>query len=298
MRPARADRLDVTQEIAEAAGELGLEACSLELEQAHGELGTLGPDDRRAMLAALAINRGAVAHRQDGEGAAGQELLLGNAAMRQFMAGNHDDGDLIVRPGAGADAGILAHRAEAAFRRSDQSRRELPAALQHQLDLVGVAGGFQRFVRCDQLDVGAGGEAALDGRTQEPVLDDPAHRRGGLAVGGSFAVIEMQEEGARAPVMSGIRDADVEDGLGFGRHLVPHPQRLEQPLAGIGDGRGAAVEARLAHRLERQAVDQRGLQPCNARRQGKQAAIKAGADDREVEALFVHGRAHVWKMAG
>jgi len=91
MGPARADRLDVTQEIAEAAGELGLEACGFELEQARGELGALGPDDRRAMLATLAI-----AHRQDGEGPAGQELLLGSAAMRQFMVGDHDDGDLIV----------------------------------------------------------------------------------------------------------------------------------------------------------------------------------------------------------
>ena len=114
----------------------------------------------------------------------------------------------------------------------------------------------------------------------------------------SFAVIEMQEEGARAAIVSGVGDADVEDGFGLGRHLVPHADRLEQPLAGVGDGRGAAVEARLAHALERQAVDQRRPQARFAGREGQQAAIEAGTDDHEVEALFVHGRAHMWKMAG
>ena len=80
------------------------------------------------------------------------------------------------------------------------------------------------------------------------------------------------------------------------RQLVPHAHRLEQALAGVGDGRGAAVEARLGAGLQRHAVDQRGLQPRFARRQGQQAAVEAGADDREIEPLVVtHGSCGKWQ---
>ena len=171
--PARAGRLDVAEIVAEAARELGLEARRVELEQALREVGALGPDDRRAMLAVLAV-----AHRQDGEGPARQELLLGDAAMRPLVARHQHDRDLVVRPGARADAGLLAHGAEAAFGRGDQARREAPAALQHELGAVGIALGLDHLVRRHQLDLRAGRQPAQQGRAQEAVLDDPAHRRG------------------------------------------------------------------------------------------------------------------------
>src|SRR5262249_18878542 len=82
--PARPDRLDLTQIVAEAPGELGFEAFGLELEQALGKLCAFGPDNRRAMLTPLAI-----AHRQDGEWSAGQEFLLSDASMRPFVACHH-----------------------------------------------------------------------------------------------------------------------------------------------------------------------------------------------------------------
>ena len=205
----------------------------------------LGPDDRRAMLACVAVG-----HRQDGERAAGQELLLRHAAMRPLVARHQHDRDLIVRPGARADAGVLAHRAEAALGRGDQPRREPSAALERDLDLVGAARRVERLVGRDQLDAWAGLQPPQHCGAQETVLDDPAHRRGLALVLGRLAMIEMQEQRTGAPVVAGVGDADVEDRLGAARQLVPHAERLEQPLAGVGDRRGAAVEAGLGQRVQ------------------------------------------------
>ena len=179
--------------IAEAAGELGLEARRIELEQAARELGALGPDDRRAMLAALAV-----AHRQDGEGPAGQELLLGDAAMRPFVARHQHDRDLVVRPGARADAGLLAHRAEAAFGRRDEPRGEAPAALQRELGLVRRR-GWSRSPRRARPARPAGRPpvvAAWPRAGSGSRRSSPSARRL-AAVGGGFAMIEMQEQRAR-----------------------------------------------------------------------------------------------------
>src|SRR5581483_9445611 len=90
---------------------------------------------------------------------------------------------------------------------------------------------------------------------------------------------------------------DVEDRLGLARKLVPDAERCEQALAGIGDRGRAAVEGRLGHGLERQPVDQRGAKPRLARRQGEQAAVQAGADNGDVEAVAVGDALHVPYMA-
>ena len=192
---------------------------------------------------------GAVAHRQDGEGPARQELLLGDAAMRPFVARHQHDRDLVVGPGARADAGLLAHRAEAALGRRDQARRETPAALEHEFGAVRVALGLDHFIRRDQLDLRAGGQPSQQGRAQEAVLDDPAHRRAARALGGRLAMIEMQEQRARPAVVAGVGDADVEDRLGLVGQIGPDAERREQALAGIGDGGGAAVEAGVGEGL-------------------------------------------------
>ena len=62
-----------------------------------------------------------------------------------------------------------------------------------------------------------GRQSAQQGGAQEAVLDDPAHGRGLLGFGHRFAMIEMQEQRARPSVMTGIRDADVENRLGLVR---------------------------------------------------------------------------------
>jgi len=137
--------------------------------------------------------------------------------------------------------------------------------------------------------VRAGGEPAQQGGAEEPVLDDPAHRCGRLGVVGGFAVVEMEEERARAPVVAGIGDPDIADRLGFGGNLVPDAERGEQALAGIGDSGGAPVEARLGQGSERNAVDEGGQKTRFAGRQGEKAAVEARAYDGEVERTTIHG---------
>src|SRR5712664_3265071 len=97
-----------------------------------------------------------VAHRQDGEGAAGQELLLRHAAMRALMARHQHDGDLVVGPGARADARILTHRSEATFGRSHQARLDTPAILEGEYRPMRIAVCLDDFGWRHQLDSGAG----------------------------------------------------------------------------------------------------------------------------------------------
>ena len=92
----------------------------------------------------------------------------------------------------------------------------------------------------------------------------------------------MQEEAARLAVVAGIGDADIADRLGIARNLVPDADGGEQALAGIGNRRGAAIEARLRQRGERHAIDQGGGEPRFAGRQRQQAAVEAGTNDDEI----------------
>ena len=151
-----------------------------------------------------------------------------------------------------------------------------------------IAIGLDHFVRRDQLDLLAGCQSAQQGRAQEAVLDDPAHRRGLAVLGGRLAMIEMQEQRARPAVVAGVGDADVENRLGLVRQVGPHAQRREQALAGIGDGGGAAVEAGIGEGFQRHPVDQRGAEAGFARGERQQAAVQAGAHDREIEPIAVH----------
>ena len=251
--PARSGRLDVTEMIAEASGELGLEARRVELEQAAREIGALGPDDRRAMLAVPARP-----HRQDGEGAAGQEFLLGDAAVRPFVARDQHDRDLVVRPGARTDAGVLAHRAEAALGRGHQPRRRgagrssATRSAGPQSRLVSITSSGATSSTCGQVC-----QPSQQRGAQEAVLDDPAHRRRHRAASGRrLAMIEMEEERARPAVVAGVGNADVADRLGLAGDIVPDAERREQALAGVGDRRRAAVEAGLGQGRERHPVDQ------------------------------------------
>ena len=199
------------------------------------------------------------------------------------MVGHQHDRDLVVRPVARADASLLAHRAEAALGRGDQAGGDAPAALQEEAGARGPALGLDHLVRRHELDLGAGGEPAQQRRTEEAVLDDPAHRCRRLGILGGLAMIEMKKERTRAAVVACVGNTDVADRLGLCRHLVPDSQRLEQALAGVGDGGGAAVEARLGQGGQWHAVDQRGRKARFAGSEGQKAAVETRADDRKIE---------------
>ena len=153
-----------------------------------------------------------------------------------------------------------------------------------------VAVGLDHLVGRHELDIRTDGQPPQQGCAQEPVLDDPAHRRGRrrLRIFGGFAVIEMQEQRAGTPVVARVGDPDIEDRLGVRGDVVPDAQRREKALAGIGDRGGAAVEALVGHEVERRPVDQRGPEAGRASREGKQAAVQAGTDNRQIEELVFH----------
>ena len=171
--------------------------------------------------------------------------------MRPLVARHQHDRDLVVRPGARADAGVLAHRAEAAFGRGDQARREAPAALQRELGAVGVA----RWSR-----------APRRARPARPA-GRPASRRSRAARRKRFSTIQPIGAASSRPRRPprGDRNAGTAGSAGRrGRRRrcgcrgsarpgsassSQTPSACEQALAGIGDGRGAAVEARLGEGL-------------------------------------------------
>jgi hypothetical protein len=154
---------------------------------------------------------------------------------------------------------------------------------------MGIAVGLDHLVGRHEFDIPTDGQSPQQGRAQESVLDDPAHRRRrGLRIGRGFAVIEMQEQRAGAPVVARVGDPDVEDRLGVGGDIVPDAQRREQALTRIGDRGGATVEALVGHDVERRPVDQCGPEARRASREGKQAAVQAGTDNRQIEGLVFH----------
>ena len=208
--------------------------------------------------------------------------------MRALVARHQHDRDLVVGPGARADAGLLAHGAEAAFGRRDQARRETPAALQREFGAVRVAVGLDHFIRRDQLDLRAGRQPSQQGGAQEAVLDDPAHRRGLIALGRPPRDDRNAGTAGWPAVVAGIGDADIENRLGLVGQFGPDAERREKALAGIGDGGGAAVEAGVGEGCERHAVDQGGAEAGFARGERQQAAVQAGAHHREIEPIAVH----------
>ena len=81
--PAPADRPEIPQAGAEAAGHLGGEGVSVEGHHGGRQVAALGPDDGGTVGPAAGPVL-AVDHGQHGEGARGQEVLVGNAAVRAW----------------------------------------------------------------------------------------------------------------------------------------------------------------------------------------------------------------------
>ena len=114
--PARPDRLDRAEEIAEAGGDLGGEGGVRERHQTRRQLGPFGPHDRGAVAG----------HRQDRKRSGRRKMLDGDAAMRALVPhGRHDPG-LAIAPLDGADAGGAPQPRPLSVGRCDQTSRYRP----------------------------------------------------------------------------------------------------------------------------------------------------------------------------
>ena len=102
-------------------------------------------------------------------------------------------------------------------------------------------------------------------------------------------MVEVEEHRARPAIVAGVGDADVENGLGLVGQLGPDAQRREQALAGVGDGGGPSVEARVRERLQGHTVDQDRVEAGLSGGERQQAAAQAGAHDGEIEPVALHG---------
>src|SRR6185503_18472549 len=93
-----ADHSNLAEMQAEAALELVVEFGVRECDDPLGGGGLLGPDEGGAPAA----------ERQDGEGAGGEEMLLGTALVIALMGDCGDDGGLAIGPAVDRNAGELA----------------------------------------------------------------------------------------------------------------------------------------------------------------------------------------------
>ena len=227
MRPARARRLDGAEMIAEPPRELRLEARCIEFEQAAREIGAFGPDDRRAMLARRAVASSAGWRR---------DRRAGTSPGRRRDAAAHGAPPARSRSGRTTSCARRCRPPRASSRSGPRPRRSggrrgagrssAPARRDPRSRSVSTTSSGETSSTC-----GAGCEPAQQRGAQEAVLDDPAHRRRGLGVLGGLAMIEMEEEGARAAVVAGVGDPDVADRLGLGRRARP---RRRAPRTGAG----------------------------------------------------------------
>ena len=164
--PARPDRLDRAEKVAEARRELGRERGIGERHQPRRELGAFRPHDRGAVAG----------HRQDRERARRQKMLDRDAAMRTLVAHRRHDSGLAIAPLDGADACRAAQRRPLPVGRRDQAGPD-PSS-------VGELGDCGKGRSLDRPD----GERSEEGEArkrpgtfdqcaaQHPVFDDIAER--------------------------------------------------------------------------------------------------------------------------
>ncbi len=172
-------------------------------------------------------------------------MFFGTPAMIALMADRDHDAGLIVIPAIGDDAGTLAQFRARAVGCNQQARLDHAAVGQRHIDTI--AARIECRHRCGS-EIDAFGLRALDQRIdQMPIFDHVRERF---------------------------------NGLRLRRHLIPHPERLEQPAAGGDDGGRARIAA--WPQPQRRIGDDDGnigtkalTQPQGQRQPGKRAA----ADD-------------------
>jgi hypothetical protein len=218
------EKSDRAEAVAEARLQFVEEELGGQPAQALGAARLLGPDDGGA----------ATRQRQDGEGAGGQEVLLGASLVVVFVADGADDAGLAVVPADGADAGEVAQARPSPVAGDEQSGR----------DACSVA---QRYPGRRRTGfVGAhGGRPHLD--TQRPGAVPQRAGDGGVGghVGEGFARRDLAREGEEDRPDDIERPAvghhHVEDRLRLRHDLVPHADRLEHAARSGREGGGAAL---------------------------------------------------------
>ena len=203
---------------------------------------------------------------------------MGHAAMGQLMGDGGDDAGLAIGEFGRGDAGLLAQLGAGPVGGDEKTGADSPPVLEAgrdmsrpALDLADAAGGYDH-------DIGQRGQPGGERPADRPILHDMAEGRAEAGV----EMIVMQEQRCRGPARPAVGDADIEDGLGRGRHAGPDPELGEGLLRGEGDGRGAAVIAgRLALR-RRLGIHRQHLQPGPAEGDGRGHADHAAADDEHI----------------
>ena len=170
---------------------------------------------------------------QDGEGAGGQEALVGDGVVGPLVGHGADDPGLRVGPPGDGDGGRVAGLRVAAVGAHHQGGADGPPVGETGPDSprfplqVGNAGRGQ-----DAHPVQAA-QATGQGDADHPVLHHVAE-----GPGAGLPVVVMEEQG-RGP----FADPDMEDGGGVAFHAGPQAQAVKKPPGRERDGRGAAVES-------------------------------------------------------
>ena len=220
---AKRERLDARGEpdLAELRGEaqfeLAHEVLRVERKQRVRVGAPFVPDDARP----------APGQRQDGEGASGQEMLLGAALMVALVRDRGDEAGLVVVPADGRNLGERAQLRARAVRRDRKSSADCAAVRERQFaDMLARAPARDR-----------GGEA----RDAEPLAevrqgpDDvvvEGHMGERLAV---LPRVEMEMGEAHRVAHAPVHDVHRQDGLRFRFDRLPGADPLEEPPRPLGD---------------------------------------------------------------
>ncbi len=262
---------------------MGLEGCVGGVAQGLGPACRLGPDQARALIR----------QRQDGEGAAGQEIFVGDIAMiaAQPHRGHHPA--LAVGPADGVYAGGPSNRRTPPFRPHHQRRNQGRAVRQGHGRLAGVG-----------LDTGDGGRRPhlnprrrhrlSEGDADAAVLDHIAQRLAARAAA-DLVGVEPQEGRRGRPAgrarPTAVGHQDMVHPAGVGPQGLAQAQGVQHAEGRKGHGRRTAVERRRKLCAERLRIDQDHLQPGLGRRQGERRPAQPRTGDDDVVAFGVcHGR--------
>ena len=231
--PAPAEYAEAPEGVAEAPFDLRRKGSVVEGEHGGNEIAALGPDDGGAMHALV------IGHGQHGKGAGGQKMLMGDTAMSNLVGDGADDPGLGIGEFGNADPRRGTQRRARAVGCHDEAGHDPASVGELDLDRGGPGVHGRHAQGCRDGHIWQIAEARQQRPADGAVLDDRPERR----IEAALPMIVVQEQGGRRMVHPAVRNADIEDGLGRGRHAPPQPERGERLLRAKGDRRSAAVIA-------------------------------------------------------